>query len=136
MSKSRKSRAASDDGSEKAVQRAAKDSAKAAATEFNVECADAAMKRKQLAPGAPRNCNEPSYLPKDGLGFLESVHRVVDVCQVVDGLLRSKDEKIQQKMVEQILDLAYGRNGRLGDSSRGKEELPELIFDVPRPESD
>jgi hypothetical protein len=120
----------------KAVQRSAKDSAKAEARAFNIDCADLVMKRKEPAPGVPRNCYEPSYLPKDGIGFLESVHRIVDLCEVVDDLLRSKDEKLRQKTLEQILDLAYGRNGRTGDSTRVKEEFPELIFDVPRPEND
>ncbi len=134
MRTSRRCRAASDDASGITGQQAARHSAKAEAADRGT-CAEAARAENGPAPGAPRNCFPEDFLPKDGLGFAESVHRMVDLVSVTDGLLRSEDEKMRQRVLEQVLELAFGKNGRAAELARMKEE-PEFMIDVPRPERD
>jgi hypothetical protein len=74
--------------------------------------ADPATRKIIPAPGAPRNIFDEDWLPKDGLGFAESLHRSIDLVSVADDLLRSDDDKMKQRVLEQILELAYGKTGR------------------------
>ena len=84
MSKSRKNVAASDDASGRTDVRAGHSvTAKASA---RVACAEVAAVMNAPGPGAPRNIWEKDLLPKDGLGFAESLHRMIDLVSVTQDL--------------------------------------------------
>ena len=80
--------------------------------------------RKKIPPGT-----EP--LPIDGEAFVDAVHAQVDLVQLEVKLLKSEDEKIVQREVAYLRELRYGKRAAPMD-----EEVPQIIFDAPRPERD
>jgi hypothetical protein len=70
-------------------------------------------------------------LPADGVGFVDAMHAHVDLYLACARLVKSGDEKIAQRMVERLLEMSYGKSpAPVGD------ELPQIIFDAPRPVED
>lgn len=67
-------------------------------------------------------------LPEDRPGFVDAMHEHVDLYQACARLVKSKDEKIAQRMLERLLEMSYGKS----PSSNG-DEIPQIIFDAPRP---
>lgn len=134
MKKSQKNRAASVDASGRTdVPAGLSVTAKASAREA---CAEAAAATSPVAPGAPRNIWKEDLLPKDGLGFAEVLHRTIDLVSVTQDLLRNEDVKLRQKVLEQVLDLAYGRNGRVTEPAKEKEEVQLSEFRFPTAKRD
>ncbi len=97
--------------------------------------ADAGSARwRDFPPGICRNLFNDDLLPADGRGYVEAVHRMVDMVSVTDDLLRSEDEKLKQKVLEQLLELAYGRHSLA--AARGNEEELPASWNLPRPRRD
>jgi hypothetical protein len=70
-------------------------------------------------------------LPADGVGFVDAMHAHVDIYLACARLVKSGDEKIAQRMVERLLEMSYGKSpAPVGD------EMPQIIFDAPRPIDD
>ena len=67
-------------------------------------------------------------LPEDGLGFVDAIHEHVDLYLACARLVKSKDEKIAQRMVERLLEMSYGKTPAAAD-----DQAPQIIFDAPRP---
>jgi hypothetical protein len=74
-----------------------------------------------IAPGS-----EP--LPSDGVGFVDAMHEHVDLYLACARLVKSKDEKIAQRMMERLLEMSYGKS-----PAAAPDEAPQIIFDAPRP---
>jgi hypothetical protein len=70
-------------------------------------------------------------LPEDGLGFVDAIHEHVDLYLACARLVRSKDQKISQRMVERLLEMSYGKS-----PSVPEDQAPQIIFDAPRPNRD
>lgn len=68
-------------------------------------------------------------LPDNPAEFVEEIHRKVDLTEVWHGLLRSKDEKVQQRAIEKLTGMLY-KNGALSDDDE------QILFDLPRPGGD
>ena len=77
---------------------------------------------RKIPPG-----EEP--LPVDGRDFVEAVHERVDLIALEVNLLRSGDDKIVQRELAYLRELRYGKTAASGD------EEPQIIFDLPRPNS-
>lgn len=135
MKQSVKNRAASVDASGRAdVPAGPSDTAKASARRAYAEVAAV---KSVPAPGTPRNRWPEDMLPKDGLGFAEALHHAIDLVSVTQELLRDEDVKLRQKVLEQVLDLAYGRNGRMTEPGTARpKDGAGIDFGVPRPEED
>ncbi|HZV89706.1 MAG TPA: hypothetical protein VFF95_19310 [Candidatus Binatus sp.] len=71
-----------------------------------------------IPPGA-----EP--LPADGAGFVDAMHKHVDLYKACARLVRSTDEKIAQRMSERLLEMKYGKG-----PSAAAEETPEIVIDI------
>ena len=69
-------------------------------------------------------------LPSNAGDFVEEIHSRIDLFEVWQKLLRSKDDKIRQRAVERLTDLRYK-----GTATSG-EEPQQFIFDLPRPKRD
>ena len=67
-------------------------------------------------------------LPEDGVGFVDAMHEHVDLYLACARLVKSKDEKIAQRMMERLLEMSYGKS-----PVNAGEEVPQIIFDAPRP---
>ncbi len=66
-------------------------------------------------------------LPQDGIEFVDIIHEHVDIALACARLVKAKDMKISQRMVERLLEMSYGKG------PAATEEVPQIIFDVPRP---
>jgi hypothetical protein len=132
-------RAASDDASGASVASAA---IFAAAGTVREACADAAPPHPNgAAPGAAgkesHDIGETKPIPP-GEGplplnpgeFVEEIHRRIDLFEVWQDLLESKDDKIKQRAVERLTDLRYKGAAALDD------EPQRVIIDMPRPDRD
>ena len=64
-------------------------------------------------------------LTENGPGFVDAIHKHVDLCLACARLLKSKDEKIAQRMVERLLEMKYGKA-----SVAALEEAPEIVIDI------
>jgi hypothetical protein len=87
-------------------------------------------KKEPLAESVERKIppgEEP--LPVDGRDFVEAVHERVDLIALEVSLLRSGDDKIVQRELVYLRELRYGKTAASGD------EDPQIIFDLPRPNS-
>jgi hypothetical protein len=139
MSQSRKKPAASDDaGGKTAVRTAHSAEADDAVRKTYAEAAGKKGKplerpHARTTPGVPRNIFQEDYLPEHGQGFVEAVHRLVDLVAISEQLLRSDDEKLRHKFLEQLLDLAYGKDARAEALLYAQENEPLLSRNVPRP---
>jgi hypothetical protein len=67
-------------------------------------------------------------LAPDGPSFVDDMHSYVDLYEACARLVRSKDEKIAQRMVERLLEMSYGKS-----PAPPGDEPPQIIFDAPRP---
>jgi hypothetical protein len=67
-------------------------------------------------------------LPEDGLGFVDAIHEHVDLYLACARLVKAKDPKISQRMVERLLEMSYGKA-----PAAPEEQAPQIIFDAPRP---
>jgi hypothetical protein len=67
-------------------------------------------------------------LAKDGPAFVDEMHSHVDLYIACARLVKSKDEKIAQRMVERLLEMSYGKS-----PAPPSDEVPQLIIDAPRP---
>jgi hypothetical protein len=70
-------------------------------------------------------------LPADGVGFVDAMHAHVDLYLACARLVKSGDEKIAQRMLERLLEMSYGKS-----PAPAGEEMPQIIFDAPRPVED
>jgi len=64
-------------------------------------------------------------LPADGAGFVDAMHKHVDLYKACARLVKSKDEKIAQRMSERLLEMKYGKG-----PSAAAEEAPEIVLDI------
>lgn len=64
-------------------------------------------------------------LPADGSGFVDALHKHVDICRACARLVKSTDEKIAQRMVERLLEMKYGKG-----PTATTEESPEIVIDI------
>ena len=69
-------------------------------------------------------------LPVDGAVFVDRVNARIDLVELAELQLRSRDEKVSGRHLEQLLEMKYGKNARAAESA------PKVIFDLPRPERD
>ena len=67
-------------------------------------------------------------LPEDGMTFVDAMHERIDLWEVGKKLMQNGDAKIVQRAWERLLEMKYGK----GPSSPG-DEVPQIIFDAPRP---
>jgi hypothetical protein len=71
-------------------------------------------------------------LPGTKWGLTKAVNEEAQIVPVIGGLLRSKDEKVQLRMVELLIDTAYSEN-----SGRDETGRPGRIeWSIPRPKRD
>lgn len=64
-------------------------------------------------------------LPKDGAGFVDAMHEHVNIYLACARLVKSRDQKIAQRMVERLLEMKYGKA-----ASVTGEEAPEIVIDI------
>jgi hypothetical protein len=66
-----------------------------------------------------------SELPEDGTAFVEAVHKRIDLVRLTELVLKSLDERLTQRQLEQLLELKYGKDAReVESSSMGSYEIP------------
>jgi hypothetical protein len=70
-------------------------------------------------------------LAPDGPAFVDDMHAHVDLYLACARLVKSSDEKIAQRMVERLLEMSYGKS-----PAPAGDEVPQIIFDAPRPVRD
>lgn len=64
-------------------------------------------------------------LPADGAGFVDAMHKHVDLYKACARLVKSTDEKIAQRMSERLLEMKYGKG-----PTATAEESPEIVIDI------
>ncbi|HYL82775.1 MAG TPA: hypothetical protein VE263_00955 [Candidatus Angelobacter sp.] len=69
-------------------------------------------------------------LPSNVTEFVEEIHRRVDLFEVWQGFLRSKDDKLRQRAVEKLTEMRYKGAAALAD------EPQQIIIDMPGPNRD
>ena len=69
-------------------------------------------------------------LPEDPAEFVEEIHQRIDLFEIWQELLESKDEKIKQRAVEKLTEMRYK------DAQSFAEEPQQVIFDLVRPKLD
>jgi len=72
---------------------------------------------KELRPVEP--------LPQDALHFVKAVNEEVQMVGIVKELLTKDDIKVKQRVFEQLMEMAYGRNARRGEKSK------PTVIDIP-----
>jgi hypothetical protein len=65
-------------------------------------------------------------LPRDGFEFVREVNQEKQLVNVAKGLLEKSDEKVVQKVLQQLLSIAYSRNAR-----PKTEKVRTYIHDLP-----
>ena len=63
-------------------------------------------------------------LPADPADFVEEIHQRVDLFEVWQALLNSKDDKIKQRAVEKLIEMRYKGASAL------EEERPQIVIDI------
>lgn len=134
--------AASDDGKVATASGDAPSAAAAAGRETNAEVADSMAKKSK---GTPQKKDPESTealwerrmhlkggpeLPKDGWEFLQVLNEKIDVVELMNLLLRSPDDKLSGRLLEQALEMAYEKTERAAEEN----ETPE--WNIPRPVRD
>jgi hypothetical protein len=66
-------------------------------------------------------------LAPDGPSFVDDMHAHVDLYIACARLVKSRDEKIAQRMVERLLEMSYGKS-----PAPPSDEVPQIIVDTPR----
>ncbi|MGC2526830.1 MAG: hypothetical protein WA639_03725 [Candidatus Acidiferrum sp.] len=79
-------------------------------------------KEKQNMVNIPRGSER---LPDTGAGFVDTMHEHVDLYIACARLVKSKDEKIAQRMAERLLEMKYGKG-----PSATAEESSEIVIDI------
>jgi len=131
MSKARSKQAGSDAARGEPGERDAQTNATGAGRKADAGSAGS----KSKSPSRTRMSSlKGGYLPTDAFAYVEEVNRRVDMVGVTDDLLRSEDEKLKQKVLEQLLELAYGRHSLA--AARGNEEELPASWNLPRPRRD
>jgi hypothetical protein len=140
-SASLKSTAGSDDGDGQTAGGSAHTSAARAAD--REPCADLASgggdeimrapipSEKPVAKGEKAKGAVPSVrpLPRDAWEFVKEVNQETQLVGVVTGMLKPKvDPRVQQPVVRQLLEMAYGKNGLVKEDERP----PKISVNVPR----
>ena len=134
--------AASNDGKVVTAGGDALSAAAAAGRETNAEVADSMAKKTKGTP--PKNDLESTEalwdqrvhlkggpeLPKDGWEFLQALNKKIDAVELMNLLLRSRDEKLSGRLLEQVLEMAYEKTEREAEEN----EAPE--WNIPRPVRD
>ena len=76
----------------------------------------------------PPGIDEP--LAFDAPGFVDEMHARVSLYAVYQDLLKSQDAKVQQRAIEFLIEMKYGK-----DAAASAEETPRIDFgDLPRPQ--
>ena len=95
---------------------------------------DTAQKDKGTNPvaGEKDDKDETVHIPpgsrplaENGPGFVDAIHKHVDLYLACARLLKSKDQKIAQRMAERLLEMKYGKA-----SAAAPEESPEIVIDI------
>ena len=76
--------------------------------------------------GSPKEKKENRDLPRDGFEFVREVNLEKQLVNVAIGLLEKKDEKVVQKVFQQLLSIAYSRNAKAKT-----EKVRTYIHDLP-----
>lgn len=87
----------------------------------------------ESAGGATRDTPTDLAAMQDVVAFVDAVAARENLVGVAVSLLRSKDEKVKQRMLERSLDMTFGKPS--GASGAGDEPL-QVIPDLPRPDSE
>lgn len=92
--------------------------------------------KKRADRAAPRGTGEETEippgsesLPEDGISFVDAMHERIDLWEAGKNLMQHKDPKIVQRAWERLLEMKYGK----GPAAGAGEEVPQIIFDTPRP---
>jgi hypothetical protein len=109
------------DSAAKGTPRAPSEPPKNTTATTNSNAADEDNDLLDIPPGS-----EP--LPEDGLGFVDAIHEHVDLYLACARLVKAKDPKISQRMVERLLEMSYGKAPAAPEG-----QTPQIIFDAPRP---
>ena len=76
----------------------------------------------------PPGIDEP--LAFDAPGFVDEMHSRVNLYEVYRDLLTSQDAKVQQRAIEFVIEMKYGKG-----AAANTEETPRIDFgDLPRPQ--
>ena len=67
-------------------------------------------------------------MPDNPAEFVEEIHRRVDLFEVWQKFLESKDDKIRQRAVEKLTEMRYKGAAALAD------EPQQIVIDMPGPE--
>jgi hypothetical protein len=67
-------------------------------------------------------------LPLDALRFVKAVNEEVQMVGIAKGLLTTGDIKVTQRVFEQLMEMAYGKNARIAE----EEHPPKISLNVPR----
>jgi hypothetical protein len=100
-------------------------------------CADSAETNGCVTTRAPkeekpdgednsRQEKESRDLPRDGFEFVREVNQEKQLVNVAKGLLDKSDEKVVQKVLQQLLSIAYSRN-----TKAKTEKVRTYIHDLP-----
>jgi hypothetical protein len=84
-------------------------------------CVAGEDQKENIPPGS-------EALPEDGMTFVDAMHERIDLWEVGKKLMQNGDAKIVQRAWERMLEMKYGK----GPSAPG-DEVPQIIFDTPRP---
>ena len=69
-------------------------------------------------------------LPEHGMAFVDAVNARIDMVKLTDLLLRDKDGRSSKNLLEQLLEMKYGKNARTMELDRPIiDDLPEAIRD-------
>ncbi len=79
----------------------------------------------KVLPEIPPSTNP---LPADGWEYVEAVHERVDLIALEVSLLNSQDEKVRQRELACLRELAYGKTAPPADA-----QDPRFVLDLPRP---
>lgn len=89
-----------------------------------------AARDNSVSSGAPEKLPPgpgEAPLPDDIADFVDEIHSRVDLFEVLRDLLISDDEKVQQRALEKVLEMKYGKG------AASSEEPVQVVLDVPRP---
>jgi hypothetical protein len=80
------------------------------------------------AKGLPQIPPSTDPLPADGWEYVEAVHERVDLIALEVSLLNSQDEKVRQRELAYLRELAYGKTAPPPD-----DQDPRFVLNLPRP---
>ena len=87
------------------------------------ESTEALWERRMHLKGGPE-------LPKDGWEFLQVLNEKIDVVELMNLLLRSPDDKLSGRLLEQALEMAYEKTERAAEENETPEwNIPRLVRD-------